>query len=54
MTNDKCPNCGSDSFDTLRHSWREGVTPYPDVYICCSCEHEWTDDDVEEKQSCEK
>jgi DNA-directed RNA polymerase subunit M/transcription elongation factor TFIIS len=49
MTNDKCPKCGSDSFDTLRHSWREGVTPYPDVYICCSCEHEWTMQDLEDE-----
>jgi DNA-directed RNA polymerase subunit M/transcription elongation factor TFIIS len=49
LDNTQCPKCGSESFDTVKHSWREGVTPYPDYYVCCWCDHEWTDADLEEK-----
>jgi DNA-directed RNA polymerase subunit M/transcription elongation factor TFIIS len=44
-----CPECGSDSFDTVKHSWREGVTPYADYHICCSCGHEWDDEETEKE-----
>lgn len=51
MENNKCPNCGNEEFETVKHSWREGVTPYPDTYVCWNCDHEWTDKDIEEKEA---
>ena len=49
-----CPECGSDSFDTVKHSWREGVTPYADYHICCSCGHEWDDEETEKEEEHER
>jgi DNA-directed RNA polymerase subunit M/transcription elongation factor TFIIS len=49
IENNACPKCGSTSFDTIRHSWRDGVTPFEDYYECCSCDHSWHADDLKEK-----
>jgi DNA-directed RNA polymerase subunit M/transcription elongation factor TFIIS len=54
MGNDLCPECGSDSYDTIKHSWREGVTPYPTYYVCCSCGHEWDDEETEKEEEHER
>jgi transposase-like protein len=37
-----CPKCNSDSYDTIKYSWRSGVSPFADYYVCCSCNHEWS------------
>lgn len=47
LDNTLCPKCGSDSYDTIKHSWRDGLPPFEDYYECCSCDHEWTDADLE-------
>lgn len=49
-TNNTCPKCGSDSYDTVKHGWRDGVTPFDTYHVCCSCDHEWVDPDFEENQ----
>lgn len=41
-----CPKCGSEAYDTIKWSWQQGTTPYADYCVCCSCEHEWSEDDV--------
>lgn len=43
---DTCPKCGSEAYDTIKWSWQQGITPYADYFVCCSCEHEWSEDDV--------
>jgi len=40
-----CPECGSDSYDTVKHDWRDGVTPFDTYHVCCSCDHEWIEDE---------
>jgi len=50
MTNTNCPKCGSDSFDTIRWSPKEGVTPYAEYYECCSCNHAWDESDLKEEE----
>ena len=42
-TNNRCPKCGSDSYDTVKHEWRDGLPPFDDYHECCSCDHEWVD-----------
>jgi DNA-directed RNA polymerase subunit M/transcription elongation factor TFIIS len=49
MTNDKCPKCGYEAFETVKHSWRDGLPPHDDYYVCWSCDHEWTDADIKVK-----
>jgi DNA-directed RNA polymerase subunit M/transcription elongation factor TFIIS len=44
-TTNTCPKCGSDSYDTIKHDWRDGVTPFDTYHVCCSCEHEWIEDE---------
>jgi DNA-directed RNA polymerase subunit M/transcription elongation factor TFIIS len=41
---DTCPKCGSEEYDILKWSWKQGVEPYADYNACCSCYHEWGDD----------
>jgi DNA-directed RNA polymerase subunit M/transcription elongation factor TFIIS len=50
MTTDKCPKCGYESFETVKHSWRDGLPPHDDYYVCWSCDHEWTDADIEKAE----
>lgn len=41
---DTCPKCGSEEYDTIKWSWKQGIEPHADYYACCSCYHEWGDD----------
>jgi DNA-directed RNA polymerase subunit M/transcription elongation factor TFIIS len=41
---DTCPKCGSEEYDILKWSWKQGVEPYADYNACCSCQHEWGED----------
>jgi DNA-directed RNA polymerase subunit M/transcription elongation factor TFIIS len=41
---DTCPKCESESYDTVKWSWKQGIEPHADYYACCSCYHEWGDD----------
>jgi transposase-like protein len=50
MTNTNCPKCSSESFDTIKHSWRDGLPPHDDYYECLSCEHTWDDADIEKAE----
>jgi DNA-directed RNA polymerase subunit M/transcription elongation factor TFIIS len=50
VQNNKCPKCGNESFETVKHSWRDGVPPHDDYYECWACDHEWTDADIEAAQ----
>jgi DNA-directed RNA polymerase subunit M/transcription elongation factor TFIIS len=50
IQNTNCPKCGSESFETVKHSWRDGVPPHDDYYECWACDHEWTDADIEAAQ----
>ncbi len=43
MIHTNCPKCGSDSFDTVKWSWRDGLPPHDDHYECLSCDHVWDD-----------
>lgn len=42
--NETCPKCDSEEYDTIKWSWQQGVTPYDDYYVCCSCQHEWSEE----------
>jgi transposase-like protein len=44
---DECPKCGSEEYDTVKWSWAQGLQPYEDYYVCCSCNNEWVDDTKE-------
>ena len=41
---DTCPKCGSEAYDIIKWSWRQGIEPHGDYNACCSCYHEWSDE----------
>ena len=41
---DTCPKCGSEAYDIIKWSWRQGIEPHGDYNTCCSCYHEWSDE----------
>ena len=47
----ECPKCGNKEYETVKHSWRDGVTPYDTYYVCWSCDHEWIEDEFNQTES---